>query len=154
MNNATAQWVIWLVLLIGSLVLESITLQLFSVWFAAGALAALVAALLHAPVWLQVTLFVVVTAASLAATRPLVKKLMSGKVQPTNADRYLEKTGVVTEEIDNRRATGQIKVEGADWTARSLAEGVVIPVDQLVRVKEIQGVKAMVEPAEKPVAAV
>ncbi len=152
MDNTTAAWVIWLILLVGALVLESISMQLFSVWFAAGALAALIASLLDAPVWLQVTLFIVVTAASLAATRPLVKKLHS-KIQPTNADRYLGRTGIVIEEIDNRKATGQIKVDGSIWTARSLGEGDVIAIDQLVQVKEIQGVKAMVARVESAVEA-
>ncbi|MDR3313964.1 MAG: NfeD family protein [Oscillospiraceae bacterium] len=139
-----AEWIIWLALLIGSIVLESLSMQLFSIWFAAGALVALIATLLGAEVWLEVTLFVVVTAASLAATRPLVKKLMRGKVQPTNADSNIGKTGIVIEAIDNRRGLGQIKVGGVTWTARSLTDDAVIPVEQLVEVKEIQGVKAMV----------
>jgi len=68
-------WIVWLALLAAALVLEALSLQLFSVWFALGAAAALIACALGAPVWLQVPLFIVVTAMALLAARPLVKRL-------------------------------------------------------------------------------
>ena len=142
-------WAIWLVLFVASLILEAISMQLFSMWFAVGALAALIASGLHVPWWLQIILFVCVTAVSLAATRPLVKRLQR-RVQPTNADRYVGKTAVVIQEIDNVNAKGQVKVEGQVWTARS-ADGQVIPEGATVRTAAIQGVKMIVtEPAKQP----
>ena len=138
-------WIIWLVLLVGTLVLEAVTLQLFSIWFAVGAAAALLSCAFGAPVWVQVTLFVVVTAVSLAATRPLVKKLQK-KVKPTNADRYIGQTAAVLEEIDNLKSTGQVRVEGQVWSARAQDEGVVIPAGQNVETVSIRGNKILVRP--------
>ena len=137
-------WVIWLIALIGSLVLEAVSFQLFSIWFAAGALAALIAGLLGADLWLQIVIFVVVTGVSLAATRPLVKKLQKKKPEATNADRYVGQEAVVLEKIDNVKATGQIKVLGQVWTARTQDHS-VIPKGALVRTLSIEGAKLYVE---------
>ena len=141
-------WIIWLVLLIAALVLESLSMQLFSIWFALGAAAALLSCGFAADTWLQVTLFVVVTAVSLAATRPLVKKLQ-GKVQPSNADRYLGKTAEVLEDIDNRMGTGRIRVEGQTWSARAEEGGVFIPAGLNVETISIQGNKILVRPLDE-----
>ena len=135
-------WVIWLILLVASLFLESLSMQLFSVWFAVGALAALLADLFGVPLPLQIILFIAVTGISLLVTRPLVRRLQKSK-QPTNADRYVGQTAVVLEEIDNIKGTGQIKVSGQIWSART-ADGSVVPVGEMVRTVEIQGVKLIV----------
>jgi len=136
-------WIVWLALMIACLVLESLSLQLFSIWFALGALVALLADLAGAEVWLQIVLFLSVTVASLLATRPLAKKLR-GKREPTNADRYVDKEALVLEDIDNTKGTGQIKVEGQIWSART-ADGSVVPAGETVLTLEIQGVKLIVK---------
>ena len=141
-------WIIWLVLLIAALVLESLSMQLFSVWFALGAAAALLSCAFAADTWLQVTLFVAVTAVSLAATRPLVKKLQR-KVQPSNADRYLGKTAEVLEGIDNLLGTGRIRVEGQTWSARTEEDGVFIPTGVNVETIAIRGNKILVRLPEE-----
>jgi len=140
-------WIIWLVLLVASLVLEAISLQLFSIWFAVGALAAVIAYLLGAEIWLQVVIFVVVTGASLAATRPLVRRLQVKKPQATNADRYVGQNAVVIEKIDNIKGTGQVKVLGQVWAART-PDGSEIPKGASVRTLSIEGAKLFVEQAE------
>ena len=137
-------WIIWLALLVGTLILEGITLQLFSVWFSVGALAAIFACLLGASVWLQIVIFVAVTLISLAATRPLVRRLQRKKIEPTNADRYVGRSAVVLEEIDNVKGTGLIKVEGSTWSARSVEESIIIPAGESVQTVSIQGVKMLV----------
>ena len=78
-------WIIWLVLLAASLVLEAIGKQLFSLWFALGAAAALISFAFGAPAWLQAVLFTAATALGLAASRPLVRRLQ-GKARPGGAD--------------------------------------------------------------------
>jgi len=138
-------WIIWLVLLVASLVLESLSMQLFSIWFALGAAVALVSCAFAAPVWLQVVLFVAVTAVSLAATRPLVKKLQK-KAMPSNADRCLGKAAEVLEEIDNLKGTGQVRVEGQIWSARAAQDGTTIPAGLGVETVSIQGNKLLVRP--------
>lgn len=135
---------IWLAVLIGAIVLEIATTQIVSIWFAVGALAALIATLAGVGnIWIQVLIFVIVSAAAVIVTRPLVKKLISKQAEPTNADMVLGKTGIVTEAIDNLAPSGLVKVNGSIWTARS-ADGSVIAEGEKVVIKEISGVKLLV----------
>ena len=85
------------------------------------------------------------SAAALAATRPLVKKLSAGRAVPTNADRVLGRTARVTETIDNDSASGAVYVDGKTWTARS-ADGAVIPAGEPVEITSMEGVKLIVNP--------
>lgn len=135
---------VWLVLLVVFVVFEAATVQLVSVWFALGALAALIAALLHAGPLVQIIVFIVISAASFAVTRPLVKKFSTSKIQKTNADRCIGDTAVVTEEINNLEAKGQVKVDGNIWTARS-ENNDIIPAGEKVTVMKIEGVKLIVK---------
>ena len=135
---------IWLAVLIGAIVLEIVTTQIVSIWFAAGALASLIATLAGVSnVWIQLLIFVLVSAIALIITRPLVKKLVNRQAEPTNADMVLGKTGIVTEKIDNLAPSGLVKVNGSVWTARS-ADGSVIEEGERVIIKEISGVKLLV----------
>ena len=133
----------WLAAFILFGVVEAATVSLTSIWFAVGALAALIAAALGAPLWLQVTLFILASAVSLALTRPLAKKLLGKRPVPTNTDRILGKTCEVTETIDNVAGTGAVYVDGKTWSARSRS-GEVISAGALVQVLSIEGVKLMV----------
>jgi len=135
---------VWLVLLVVFVVFEAATVQLVSVWFALGALAALIAALLHADPLVQIIVFIVISAASFAVTRPLVKKFSTSKIQKTNADRCIGDTAVVIEEINNLEAKGQVKVDGNIWTARS-ENNDIIPAGEKVTVMKIEGVKLIVK---------
>ncbi|MBE6821108.1 MAG: NfeD family protein [Ruminococcaceae bacterium] len=136
--------IFWIVLLIVLIVVEAVTAQMVTIWFAAGAAAAIAAELLGAQVWLQWTVFIIVSVIALIATRPLVRKLTKTRVQPTNADRVIGQTAVVTEEIDNIAATGKVSVNGTVWTARS-ADGSVIGKDERATVEKIEGVKLIVK---------
>ena len=139
---------IWLALMIGFLVVEgACPFHLVSIWFAAGSLVAMIAALLHAELWLQIVLCLVVSIALLVAMLPLVKKVLKPKIVNTNVDAVIGTRGYVTEAVDNLAATGQVKLGGMYWTARS-EDGRIIPVDTLVQVKRIEGVKAFVSAVE------
>lgn len=118
-------------------------MQLVSVWFAVGALAALIANLGGLNVIGQIVLFLVLSAVCLVATRPLVKKLTAAKIQKTNADRCIGAEAVVTEEINNLESTGQVKVIGNIWTARS-TDDTVIEKGTVVIVERMEGVKLIV----------
>ena len=107
--------IIWLIALIVFAVAEAATVQLVSIWFAAGSLVAFISALLHAPLWLQVILFFVVAIAALVITRPMIKKHLNAQVKPTNADRVIGMACRVTEDIDNIAATGAVSVQGKIW---------------------------------------
>lgn len=129
-------------------VAEAVTVALVSIWFVAGAVAALVAAVAGASVTVQGVLFVAVSAVSLAATRPLAKKLAKRPPSRTNADRVLGARARVTEAVDNQNSTGAVYVDGKTWTARS-ADGSVLPAGAEVRVERLEGVKLFVKLCEK-----
>ena len=140
---------IWLLLMVVFLAVESSTVTVASIWFAVGALAALILSLLDVQTWVQVVVFLAVSCALLAALRPLVKKFITPKIVKTNIDSVIGSIGLVTQTIDNVKAEGQVKLGAMFWTARS-ASGGVIPAHTLVQVVRIEGVKAFVEPAEVP----
>ncbi len=135
---------IWLLAVIVLLVVEGLVPGLISIWFALGALAALLAALFHAPVWLQLLWFLVVSVAALAVTRPLVKKYVNSRVKPTNADMLIGKECVVTERIDNLHGTGATAVGGKTWTARMEEDGQTAEIGEVLSILRIDGVKLIV----------
>lgn len=139
---------VWLALVIGFLVVEGITVGLVSIWFAAGALGALVAASLGGELWLQITVFVVISAAMLLALRPVSQKLLRPKITKTNVDGVVGSTGLVTEDVDNLEGKGQVKLGGMYWTARSQS-GESIPVGTQIEVCRVEGVKAFVAPVKE-----
>ena len=131
-------------------VVEALTAGLVSIWFVAGSAAALIGAFLGAGLGAQVALFVVVSAAALAVTRPLVRRYTAGKAVPTNLDRVLGDSGKVTETIDNENSSGAVYVDGKTWTARS-ADGSVIPAGTVVEILRMEGVKLFVKKIEEKV---
>lgn len=137
--------VVWLALLVVFAIVEAVTVGLVSVWFAAGALVALLSTFFTGNIWIQIFLFVLVSAVTLVALRPLAKKYVTPKEVPTNADRVIGQEAVVTEDIDNLKATGAVKIFGVLWTARG-EEDTPIPVGSTVTVREIDGVKLIVTP--------
>jgi len=141
--------ILWLIAMVVLLIIEAIVPGLISIWFALGALAALLAALLHAPLWLQIVWFLVVSIAALILTRPLAKKYVNSRVQPTNADMLVGKECVVKERVDNLHETGTVSVAGKIWTARTADEALTLEKDSLARVLRIDGVKLIVEPLQK-----
>ena len=133
----------WIIAMVVFLVIEAVTVGIVSVWFAIGALFAMVTAMLGANLWVQITVFLVVSAIALYFTRPLVKKFVNNKVEPTNADMLIGKECRVVETIDNLSGTGAVYVDGKIWTARTVDEE-IIPEGQLVKAERIEGVKLIV----------
>lgn len=143
--------VFWLVLLILFLAAEGATAAVTTIWFAAGALVAMVTAFLGGQLWLQICLFILVSIALLLALRPILKKYITPRRVKTNIDALVGAQGIVTVQIDNLRSTGKIKLNGMEWTARS-GDGSQIPVGAVVRVEKIEGVKAIVTLQSAPCA--
>lgn len=139
--------IIWLVLLLVFLVVEASTVTLVSLWFAAGALAAMAVSLLKGAAWLQVAAFLAVSAVLLTALRPMVRRHFTPRLTATNIDSVIGSTGLVTAPIDNVTASGQVKLGAMVWTARSTT-GEPIETGTRVRVDRIEGVKVFVSPAE------
>lgn len=145
MNEAAILWLVAMIVLI--IVEAACPFHLVSVWFAVGALAAMVVALLNGAVWLQAVVFLVVSCGLLAAMLPLVRKFITPKIVKTNVDSVVGSRGYVTADIDNVSATGQVKLGGMEWTARS-ESGEIIPTGTLVQVERIEGVKVFVKPVK------
>ena len=139
--------IIWLLLLVVFLVMEASTVTLVSLWFAAGALVAMVISLLGGAVWLQTVIFLAVSVILLTALRPLVRKFITPRLTATNVDSVIGSTGLVTAPIDNVAASGQVKLGAMVWTARSTT-GTPIPEGTLIRVDKIEGVKVFVSPIQ------
>jgi len=137
----------WVVMLIAFAVLEGITASLVSIWFCIGSLAALIAAALGIALEIQIALFAVVSLACIGLIRPFTKKYLVKNAERTNADRIIDAEAVVTKTIDNVQATGQIRVGGEYWTARSQETGEITEGSR-VRVLRIEGVKAIVTKIE------
>ena len=140
--------IIWLGLLAVLLLLEAITVGLTTIWFAGGALLALILSFFNAPVWLQIAVFLIVSFLLLIFTRPAAVRLMNRKTEATNVQALIGKTAVVKETIDNVRETGVVHVGGLDWAARSKEEGQIIAPNTVVTVLEVTGVKLIVEKCE------
>lgn len=136
--------IVWTVLVIAMIVVEALTAQIVTIWFAAGALVALIFAICNGPVWLQILTFVLVSVITLIATRPLVKKMTKKNNVPLNARRIIGEKAVVTQSIDNLNALGLVKVGGSIWTARS-SDNKIIEAGKTVEIEDIEGVKVIVK---------
>lgn len=136
--------IFWLVLAVVMGIIEAATTQLVSIWFAVGALGACITSLFTDNIWIQITVAVLVTIATLFATRPFVKRVINTQKTYTNSDKNIGKTAVVIKDIDNNISAGQVKVGGAVWSAKS-ADNTIIEKDNNVVVEAIEGAKLVVK---------
>ena len=146
MNLDSLFWV-WIALAVIFGVVEAATAQIVTIWFAAGSIGALIANVTGADTTVQLIVFVKVSILTLIIARPYLKKFTKTEMQRTNADMYIGESAIVLEEINNTQGTGQVKVRGSVWTARS-QDSAVIPVGENVLVERIEGVKLIVSEKE------
>ncbi|MDF2950920.1 MAG: putative rane protein [Anaerocolumna sp.] len=135
----------WLVALAICLVIEILTLGLTTIWFAGGALAAFLASLIFDSLLLEIIVFLAASFLLLIFTRPLAAKYFNSQRIKTNYETLFGKDGKVVEKIDNFNMTGQVIVNGQEWSARSVSDDQIIEVGQKVRIKDVSGVKLIVE---------
>lgn len=147
MTNTAA--IIWLALVITFVILETTTVQLICIWFAAGSLAAMVVSLLGGAAWLQVLVFFTVSIVLLSLLWPVAKKRFKPKLVATNADALIGRICIVTEAIDPLEG-GRVKLGDVTWSARTEGEN-EIPAGKRVKVLKIQGAKVIVEEVKKEV---
>ncbi|MCI8977251.1 NfeD family protein [bacterium 1xD8-48] len=136
---------IWLVVFVACIAIEIITMGLTTIWFAGGALVAAIGAALGAPIWLQAVFFGAVSLVLLYFTRPVAVKYFNKDRVKTNAESLVGKQAVVISEIDNLQGIGQVSVNGQEWSARTVEEGITLTEGSVVIVRAISGVKLMVE---------
>ena len=139
--------IIWMVLFLVFIWIESNTISIVSMWVAVGALAAAICGFLGGELWLQAVLFFAVSGVLLALLRPVVRKHFTPKLTKTNVDAIVGTVGKVLKRIDNDSAEGQVKLGSMEWTARSTS-GNIIEEGTLIRVDRVEGVKVFVSPAE------
>ena len=140
--------ILWVGLMVLFLIIEAACpVHLVSVWFAAGSLVAAVIAWLGGGLWLQIALFLAVSGGLLALLWPMVRKYLNPDLTRTNVDSIIGSEGYITTAVDNVAATGQVKLGGMEWTARSTS-GEPIPAGALVKVDRVEGVKVFVTPAK------
>lgn len=137
--------VVWLAVLVLLVIIELLTMGLTTIWFAGGALVATLAALLGAPVIVQVLLFLVISVLLLFFTRPIAVKYFNKDRVRTNAESLIGRQAIVISEIDNLQGIGQVNVGGVEWSARSSQDDVTLPVGAVAVVLAINGVKLIVE---------
>lgn len=138
-------WSIWLIVAGFFFILEIATTGFLVCWLGVGALLAMILSFFVDNIVLQVMLFAISSVILILFTKPLVKKFIDKKTIPTNIDSIIGKEGIVIETIDTIKAVGQVKLGGEVWSAKSFVENVVIEKGAKVVVKEINGVKLVVE---------
>lgn len=135
---------IWLIIAVVLGVMEAVTVSLISVWFAIGALAAIIPAYFGVPVWGQILVFLAVSAIAFAFTKRFFKDVVKVKKQPTNSDSLIGTEGIVTAEINNLEGRGKVYISGLTWSAKSF-DGETIPEGAVVTVEKIEGVTLFVK---------
>lgn len=145
MDWITNPVIVWLAVLIVLVVIEIFTLGLTTIWFAGGALLAIVVAALGGPVWLQILVAAVVSGVLLFFTRPIAMKYFNRDRERTNAESLVGRQAIVISEINNLQGTGQVTINGMEWTARSIMDGRIIGAGEVVVIRGINGVKLLVE---------
>ena len=140
---------IWLMVLVFFIVIELATMGLTTIWFAGGALIALLLAAFNASLYVQLSVFLIVSIVLLVVTRPLALKYFNKSVEKTNAEGLIGKQAIVVTRIHNVKEEGQVMLGGMEWSARAYEEDRIIPSGSIVEVKEIRGVKLIVSEVEK-----
>ena len=138
---------IWLIVAVILGIMEAVTVSLISVWFAIGALAAIIPAYFGVPLWGQILVFLAVSAIAFAFTKRFFKDVVKVKKQPTNSDGLIGTDGIVTAEINNLEGAGKVYISGLTWSARS-KNGKTIPEGAVVTVDKIEGATLVVEVKE------
>ena len=139
-------WLVAFVILIG---IEAATMALTTIWFAGGAVFAFFAAVLGFSIQTQLVVFLIVSFILLLFTRPLAMRFVNRETVKTNVDGLSGRRAKVITKIDNNEPSGATVVDGQEWTARSMDDAVTIPVGTHVVIKEVRGVKLIVEPVSE-----
>ena len=140
--------IFWLAAMVVFIAAEAMTVTLVSIWFAAGALGAVLVALMGGGVVLQVTVFLALAVALLLSLRSVVRKRFNPRVTRTNVDSVVGATGIVLTPVNNIAALGQVQINGVEWSARS-TDNTHIPAGTLVKVDRVEGVKVFVSPVRE-----
>ena len=137
--------IVWLIITVVLSLIEIFTMGLVTIWFAAGAVVALIMSLIGAPLWLQATLFLVVSIVVLVLVRPIATSHFNNRLKKTNIDAVIGRKLIAKTDIDNLHGMGKVDMDGSTWIAASSMDNVIIHQGEEVKVVEVQGVKLIVE---------
>ena len=140
--------IFWLIAMVIFIAAEAMTVSLVSIWFAVGALGAIIVALTGGGLTFQVTVFLALAVVLLLSLRGIVRKHFTPRITRTNVDSVIGATGVVVTPVNNIAALGQVQIGGVEWSARS-SDNSHIPAGTLVKVERIEGVKVFVTPVRE-----
>lgn len=136
--------IFWLIVVAVMLVCEIFSMGLTTIWFSIGAVVSAIASALGAPLWLQITLFCIVSVAVMLLVRPFAMKVLDKNRTKTNVDALAGQRVAVLETIDNQKETGRVMLNGVEWMARS-TDNTVIEAGEIVEIESVSGVKLMVK---------
>ena len=137
-------WLVWLGIAVISFIAEALTAAVVSIWFAAGAVVALILSLIpEVPFWVEIIVFVVVSVACFIAVRPLMTRYMKKRVIKSNVDALVGKRGVVLRACDDLNA-GEITINGVTWTAAPALEGLSFSEGEIAEVAAVEGNKLLI----------
>lgn len=132
---------IWLLVAIIAVVMEACVASLVSIWFVPAALIAMILAFCSVPFWIQLSVFLIISVLLIVFMKPIAKKVLGVKHIATNADSLIGEQAIVTEEINNLEAKGQVKIRGQFWTARAYDQSKIYTPGEVLNVVSIEGVK-------------
>lgn len=141
---------LWGLVIIVSALFEGITAGLISLWFVIGGIVSFILSILGVKESVQIPVFIIISILSMIALRPFVKKTVykKGEKNRTNVDRLIGNICIVTEQINNLKNTGEVRINGQRWSAKILNDDATIEVGTKVEIIDIEGVKLLVQPSE------
>ncbi len=131
----------WLIIVALAVIFEAVTAGLFCIWFIPAGLASIVLAIVGVPFWVQVLVFCILSIIGVLLLRKIFLKFFKKKIIPTNVDAVIGAKALVTERIENMAGSGQVKVNGQIWSARTVDRDTVCEVGEIVTVIAVEGVK-------------
>ena len=140
---------VWLAAMIVLIIIEIVTVGLTTIWFAIGALFAIIVSMLDGGIILQMTVFLLVSLGMLIFTRPLAIRYINNTRTRTNYEGIIGKVVRITQEVDNIAGQGSAVVNGQEWTVRATEDKSKIPMGSLAKVVDIKGVRLIVEKYEE-----
>jgi len=142
-------WQFWLIAAGIFFIIEMITVGFLVFWFGIGALITMLVSFFVPNPYIQAVVFLVTSTLLIFLTKPFVNKFINkDKKVATNAYSIIGHTGIVVKEINPIEGTGQIKVDGEVWSAKTDSNE-NIPENTKVEVVQIDGVKAVVKISSK-----
>ena len=133
---------IWIGMIVIAVIAEASSMAITAIWFVPAGIVSMVLAFCRVPIWIQIVVYIALSALCLILFRPLVRRWQQKDGEPkTNIDSLIGETAVVTEDIDNIHETGTVKVRGLTWTARSEHDGDTLKTGDIVEILSVSGVK-------------